>query len=114
PIRALSIEHRLDPLDDSSRLHRVRRGPDYQVDIGLRNPQVAEERARHRIIVVLPGVDDGLHQTCPGRRAMHWSKLREIGASPDDVQELHLTERWLLETLGQRVSLKCIPVTKRW
>ena len=45
---------------------------------------------------------------------MHWSKLREIGASPDDVQELHLTERWLLETLGQRVSLKCIPVTKRW
>ena len=57
-IRKRREEDRLEPSHDLCRLDRVRRRTDSEVEVGGRNLQVAEQLARHRLVIVLARVDE--------------------------------------------------------
>jgi hypothetical protein len=77
---------------DPRRLLPVRPGAHAQRHLGLSDPQIAEEDARHPLVVVLPGVDEARRERRPVRahRPQDGRHLHEVGPGPDDVQDVHL------------------------
>jgi len=59
-----------------------------EVGIWLVDSEIAKERRRKTIAVVLARVDDDLSQTCRLGGAVYRRELRKIRACPDDVKEL--------------------------
>ena len=80
-----------DRLEASQHLagHRpVRATADLEVDIRLWDLEVPEEGGAHRLVVVLPGMDEDLGVR-RAQRAADGSRLHELGARPDDAQDPH-------------------------
>ena len=71
-------------------LFGVGTGTDPQVDVGQRHAQITEEDVRHRDVVVLSGVNELLLGESSPRDGFHHRRdLHEVGASSDDVHDLH-------------------------
>ena len=64
-------------------------GPDAEVDIGSRDAQVGEEDVGHVGVIVLPGVDDDVSVFGRGHLGGDRGQLDELGAGPDDAEDLH-------------------------
>ena len=62
-VRALGVQHRLDPLHHAGRLLGMGAGADLEHVIGRRHAQLLEEDLRHHPVVVLTGVDDRVAET---------------------------------------------------
>ena len=62
---------------------------DLQIDVGLGDAQVAEERRGERVVVVLACVHDDLSETRGLGRAMNRREFREVRTGSDDVEQLH-------------------------
>ena len=83
-------QDRLDLGHHLGRLLRVGAAAGPEVRVGRGHPQVLEEDVRHVRVVVLPRVHEDLFharnllQFREDRRDLH-----EIGARPDDVEDLH-------------------------
>jgi glycosyltransferase involved in cell wall biosynthesis len=60
---------------------------------GSGRPEVAQEAAGERVVVVLAGVHHDLRRAERAAGPVHRSELRVVGARADDVQELH-EGRW--------------------
>ena len=58
--RPIGQERVLEGHQEGRGLARVRPGPDAEVEVGRREPQLGEEDAGQRLVVVLPGVDHAL------------------------------------------------------
>ena len=78
-----------DPLDPDERLRRllgVRSGADAEELVRPRHPELAEEDVRHRVVVVLPRVQEhelqgGVER---GQLPVHRSRLHEVRPRADD------------------------------
>jgi hypothetical protein len=64
------------------------RRADLEIHVRRRNAEVAEEPPRHRVIVVLSGMDDELLDPAPDARAIHGSELGKIRPGAYDVKEI--------------------------
>jgi hypothetical protein len=63
-------------------------GSHLQVDVGVRNAEVAEEDITHELVVVLAGVHD--HVIGPAAEGTgDRGELHELGAGTDDAQNTH-------------------------
>ena len=109
PIRAFAHENGLEGEHDASRLLGMAAGADLEVEVGTRQAEIAKESVRHRLVVVLPGVDEHLRdfvRALPDlvdeRRDLH-----EVRPRADDVQKLEhqtlITSLWPTTT-GGRIS----------
>jgi hypothetical protein len=90
PVRTLALEDRRDAFHDARGLLRMTSRSDAQIDVGLRDREVAKECARQSLVVVLAGVDDDLLD--PGdlaSRAMYRCEFRKVRPGADDVKQLH-------------------------
>ena len=87
-VRPLRFEHALERFDDAGGLLAVAARADLEIDVRLRQPQIAKKQRRHLRTVVLPGVHEHLRDagalTGDGRH--DGSDLHEVRACADDVQ----------------------------
>src|SRR2546429_8571538 len=77
PVRLLLERDRLDAGEHRSGLGPVAARSDTQVYIGPRDRELAEEQVRHRVVVVLPGVDEELF-VCLAQDARDGRGLDEV------------------------------------
>ena len=69
-------------------LLRLRSGADRQILIGLGDAQRIEVRRGHRIVIVLPGVDNDRFASARDARAVHRCEFREVRSRANDVKNL--------------------------
>src|SRR5436309_733787 len=83
-------QQRLQTLHDLRSLDGVGARSDTEVVVRCRDLQLGEEPRRHRVVVVLTGVNERRDDR---RMAQHfpdeWTHLHEIGPRPHDVDDLH-------------------------
>ena len=92
-------QHSLHALQDARRLHGLRTGADAQVDIWLRQVQVAEIDVRERMVVVLPGVNEQRpERRAPVHGADQGRQLDEVAAGIRRRRARRASSRHLLGT----------------
>ena len=69
-------------------LLRLRSGADRQILIGLGDAQRIEVRRGHRIVIVLPGVDNDRFASARDARAVHRCEFLEVRSRANDVKNL--------------------------
>src|SRR5207237_3771790 len=93
PVRLVLVEYGVHRGQHRAGLDTVAAGPDAQVDVRVRDPQVGEEHVGHVLVVVLPGVHDHvlvpMLLLCGGERLRHRCQLHELRPRPDNAQDLH-------------------------
>jgi hypothetical protein len=88
PVR-LDVGHdRLESAHHLGRLDRVRSAPDFQVEARRRHLEIPEEGRAHRVVVMLPGVDQQLGVLAE-EGAADGRGLHELRASADHGEDLH-------------------------
>ena len=77
----------LERQHDPRRLLGVRPAADAEVDVRFGHSQIAEERLRHRVVVMLPGVNEDLRDLAAASviSAMIGADLHEVGARAHHV-----------------------------
>ena len=65
-----------------------RPSPDIEVMVRRRQPELAEEGSRHRIVPVLTRVDE-LESNRARRSGLQRRRLDELGSRPDDAEDAH-------------------------
>ncbi len=80
PVHRAAHQVRLQALHDPPGLDGVRARSHAEVDVRGRDPEIAEQRATHGLVVVLPGVDEGgLQALLRGKGAQQGGGLHEVG-----------------------------------
>ena len=85
--RVETAERRLEGRQQGGSLAGLGSGPDAEVDVGLGQPELAEEHLRHRPVVVLTRVDDDLVRLARGESADDRAGLHEVRPRADDVDD---------------------------
>ncbi len=89
-VRHLVQQDRLEAAQDLRRLDRMAAAADLEIAVGRRQLQVAEEDRAHRVVVVLPGVDQDFAVAGAAQDAAHRGGLDELGTGAHDREDLHL------------------------
>jgi hypothetical protein len=88
--RHLLVEEAVERLHDPRGLNRVRRRPDAQVELRSGHPEIAKERSRHLVVVVLPRVhDEGLEALAASQRQSQRRNLDEVRPRAGDQENPH-------------------------
>ena len=82
--RPHGTEESFQPHHHCAGLLRVRARADSQIDRGSRHTEILEEDLRHRLVVVLPRVYNGVRDPRSLERGMDRRRLHEIRPRPDD------------------------------
>ena len=86
----LDSQAALDPDEDLRRLLGVRARAHAEVDVGIGQVEVAEDRLRQPGVVVLAGVDERLLHAVRLERRQHGGGFHEVGPRAYDVEQVHL------------------------
>src|SRR5438094_8752648 len=87
-VRPLLDRYRLDAGQHRACLRPVRAGADLEIDVRGRDPELPEEKIRHRVVVVLAGVDEKLLvRAAQGTRDR--SRLDELGTGAEHGEDFH-------------------------
>ena len=91
-IRAEFLQQRLQPLEYPSGPSGVRPRADLGIGVGPGQSQLSEEHPRHRVVIVLPGVDEDVLDVRPFREAAgDGCHLHEVRAGANDRQHASLS-----------------------
>src|SRR5690348_8382547 len=88
PVGPLLDRDRLDAFEHRGRLRTVRSRADAEIYVGCRQSQLREEQFRHRLVVMLAGVDQELVMAIP-HRARDWPGLDELRPGAEHGEDPH-------------------------
>jgi hypothetical protein len=92
PVRTLGQEHGFEASNHRGSLLAVQPGADLEIVRRVSNGQIAEERAAHRVVVMLTGVDDPMLNAGVRRKhPIHHGELYELRPGANDRGDPHVT-----------------------